>query len=1146
MSVHDHSAVVVDALYDGLSRAFPLKGRRMGKHYLTEETAGVHHRTAVLRHALRWRLVAYRSAVLRCAFVAWADKKPFVAIFSGRWVHQLRLSIALSSMRLSTLGKEVRRLCRRDRAAFFSALAEEADAAPPGQVHTAIKKVLRPKKFRRGGPQPLPRLKRPDGSLCTTADEVTDEWRRHFASLEGGACVSAPDLVAVCTQRQRKQGALEVVPASEVPSFCDLVASLRGMRPHRAAGPDLLPPSLCARFALPVARLLWPILLKSMMFATEGIGLKGGTLHHIAKASSPNSSFAADQRGILLQPVFSKAIHKTLRRLPAALFERRAAPLQIGGRKGLSFELGHFMSRNFLLQAKHAGLSAALVFTDLAAAYYAVVREAIVGARHSPDPIEAVTASLNLTTDTLQELQHYITSEPVLDGDDCTPFLRALMQEAHCDTWFHVARDSQIIRTTRGTRPGSCIADVAFSLLFERVLARRGAFSGAMTPTVYWSGQRRPEPYSRAEHGTRHAVVVRDIVYADDHAACVVSPDAAGLTAAVAHVTGRSLDAIRGHGLTANIGPRKTAALLVHRGRGAKAARDALFSRSKGKITVLQENAQPVQLDAVPTYRHLGSVISYNGSLVADVRARVLRAKAEFGEGRRRVFCCPQIHLARRVVLFRQHILSAVLAGAGAWPTLCAGAWQTFEQGLTSMHRQLLRLRGEAAQHCTRDAVFVACDASDPSDLLCLERLRFLCRLFRTGPNEAWALLQNSPDALSALHDACAWLHRALSCTSPLGCFRLSWDSWAAAMSSSPRYWKGLLKRAASWHNGCRAMRVHWSKFVRSAWPTRPAAVEDHSGFQHGCLLCKRAFALSQSWASHAALKHGYRTPQYRFARGNRCRACGSVFSSVGRLRNHLGSSRICLQAVEDELPSLLPVLDCQSGHVQARAVAGRGTAHLPAVRPEVVGPLLAQLRALTSGDDESIFELISTFVAPFPVLRQTLEAWISELPAGALREAAEDVLLCFRVELLCEHAEKPGDNRHAVLDPLIVPLVWQPRPAGLAGLLCGASVAAGEAALDIAPHGGWRCFDFYHLPPSGLSFAGAFILIPPPPVASSPLWEPPSCTLRALARQTLSPFLLFPRSPRRGSARLVAGMLQRRGGRSGPFTPASPLHSLL
>ena len=222
------------------------------------------------------------------------------------------------------------------------------------------------------------------------------------------------------------------------------------------------------------------------------------------------------------------------------------------------------MSRNFLLYAKHGGFSAALVFSDLAAAYYAVVRETIIGASCSSDPLAAVTASLNLPVEALQELQHYIATSPVLEGDDCTDLLRAIMQEAHSDTWFHVAQDSQLVRTTRGTRPGSCIADVAFSLLFERVLARRGQFDADVTPVVFWSGQRTLECFSQATHGRQHAVEVRDIVYADDHAACVVARDAASLTPAVAHVIGRSLDAIRSHGLTANIGPKKTAALLVH------------------------------------------------------------------------------------------------------------------------------------------------------------------------------------------------------------------------------------------------------------------------------------------------------------------------------------------------------------------------------------------------------------------------------------------------------------------------------------------------------------------------------------------------------------------------------------------------------
>ena len=74
--------------------------------------------------------------------------------------------------------------------------------------------------------------------------------------------------------------------------------------------------------------------------------------------------------GILLQPVFGKALHKAFRRLPASLFEGRAYPLQIGGCKGLSYEFAHFTSRCFLAVARHQGRLAALVFSDLAAANY--------------------------------------------------------------------------------------------------------------------------------------------------------------------------------------------------------------------------------------------------------------------------------------------------------------------------------------------------------------------------------------------------------------------------------------------------------------------------------------------------------------------------------------------------------------------------------------------------------------------------------------------------------------------------------------------------------------------------------------------------------------------------------------------------------
>ena len=100
------------------------------------------------------------------------------------------------------------------------------------------------------------------------------------------------------------------------------------------------------------------------------------------------------------------------------------------------------------------------------------------------------------------------------------------------------------------------------------------------------------------------SVRVRDIVYANDHVACVVSRTADRLERAVAHVMGCLLAWISSHGLSANFGPTKTAALLVHRGSGAKKARDRHFCQSKAEIPVLREHSCPVMLDAVPAYRH--------------------------------------------------------------------------------------------------------------------------------------------------------------------------------------------------------------------------------------------------------------------------------------------------------------------------------------------------------------------------------------------------------------------------------------------------------------------------------------------------------------------------------------------------------------
>ena len=191
--------------------------------------------------------------------------------------------------------------------------------------------------------------------------------------------------------------------------------------------------------------------------------------------------------------------------------------------------------------------------------------------------------------------------------------------------------------------------------------------------------------------------------------------------------------------------------------------------------------------------------MSFDGSLVAEVKSRLQLARSCFQEGRRFVFCAPCIDLDRRISLFRTHVLSALLAGCGAWPWLCVSSWKLLDSGIFNMLRQMLRIRPEHDQHWTKTQVLAAVGLPSVEGLLALERIRFLAQLVRHGPNEAFALMQQSPRALQAFGAAEEWLLAAVRCTGAPGSFAEAWSEWVEIFNKPGRL-KGLLKRAEAWH----------------------------------------------------------------------------------------------------------------------------------------------------------------------------------------------------------------------------------------------------------------------------------------------------------------------------------------------------------
>ena len=497
-------------------------------------------------------------------------------------------------MLLRRFGGQLRQHCRADRAAHFEALASDLSAAGPQELHQQVRRVLKPKRYRRPGVDPLPMLVKADGHVCETFEESLSVWRDHFAALEDGVTIEVSDLVRQCRTRQQAFEGTDSVAVQDVPSLRQFEQAIRASTPGKAAGPDLIPTTLLRCFSNSLADLLWPLMIKVVFQAAEPIGLKGGTLFCIPKPNVGTQNTCAGYRGILVQSGIAKAIHRSARPLAVGHWVPQAHSCQLGGRRGCSADMGHFLSRSFLHYGRVRGLSCAVLFLDLASAYYGVIRETVLGSGLSDRPIEDIAASLSLTAEDLQLLRHYVSCEPVLASQDAGALLSELTREMHASTWFLLAKDDKVVHTHRGTRPGGALADIVFNVLFGKVLRRRDpSVLQPATPVIPWDGDRSPFTSSTAPQGSNHLPqTVGDVVYyADDLATFVVSNSAAELKPALCGVATATLDVLGPHGLRPNYGPKKTAAVVSVQGRGSRQARRVLFGDLRAKLPVFLEHS---------------------------------------------------------------------------------------------------------------------------------------------------------------------------------------------------------------------------------------------------------------------------------------------------------------------------------------------------------------------------------------------------------------------------------------------------------------------------------------------------------------------------------------------------------------------------
>eukprot|EP00435_Cladocopium_sp_Y103_P009751 s4354_g2.t1 len=320
-----------------------------------------------------------------------------------------------------------------------------------------------------------------------------------------------------------------------------------------------------------------------------------------------------------------------------------------------------------------------------------------------------------MPTHKLQALAHLPNLLQSLGVAD--PLVR-LLRDIHYDTWCTFGH-KHLLRTRRGTRPGSPLADIVFHALMIKV--------GTAIDT--WLAQ---QP-CQSELFRQLGCTLPTILWADDIAVPALSSSAGQLVPFLQDLLRFVHTTLQELGFTLNLALGKTTAVLSFHGSDAAACRKQYQLEEGAGVWCHLSDDTMVWLHFASTYKHLGTLFASNHDLQREVASRLGVAKSAFAHLSRPLLTNRHLPLKLRLQLYHALVGTKLLFGLGSWPTLRPLLFRQLNSAHASMLRKVLRL-GERSSTWSHAQIFAEAGTSDMRALLAADRLAYAQRLFAKGP----------------------------------------------------------------------------------------------------------------------------------------------------------------------------------------------------------------------------------------------------------------------------------------------------------------------------------------------------------------------------------------------------------------------------
>ena len=851
--------------------------------------------------ARRWSLLVFAAFITHWRGSSLAPAQLQVA---DRWFRDMDRSEAIALANYRRLARSLRRAVAMDRAAYLDGIAQDVahhSLRDPKELYRALRKAFpAARSARRASVQPLPMLSLADGSTALTTDMRAEAWRAHFATQEAGTAVSSeeyPQEYARTTVHPRVLD-MQLVPA--LPTIERLILTARRAR---AAGPDGVSAEFLQLDTPSTARQLMPVFLKAALRVSEPVAFRGGNLICLAKKAGQALGCEAF-RSILISSVPGKVLHRSLREALKPLLLASQPEFQAGVAPGQGIEGVALAARSFYTCCYASRTPASLTFFDLQAAFYQVLRQALVPADDGDTTLLRLLHNLRIPPTAIPELVMHLTRVAQLPALGATTHAIALVQDLFRGTWFRLAGFSQLTVTTRGSRPGDPTADLMFGFTLAALLKSVQACLLDADLLPAWPLEHdRPHPV-----GLNGSVPLGQPSWADDF----VVPQTAHTWPALVDRTCQTIGIVvhfaTAAGMTIKFGVDKTAILFPP--AVAAEAGDSLHCVQDGYAVSLHNDILNSQYEvpAVHSYCHLGGIIASNCNPTPDLHYRYSRAAGTLKPLRKRFFSAREFSLPTRAYILRSLVVSKFAHSAAALLLPAACHVRIWEQHYMQLWRALFpRSAAKGQLHSYR----VLHEANAPSPTLALARARasFLSRVFQHGPAALLAVLWDH----WVTHPPSSWLAQVAADVDHVSQFlpRVSSvlprvDVVAAlfeAYREDVQWWPRQVKAAEKILAADLETWVSTHRGTHDA-VTPPAAITTRP---FSCYLCQASFALRKHLHAHLAKTHQVYSPARHYALSNTCSACLRMYPNIKQAQQHLKSSPSCLRRCLYLHPPLTP-----------------------------------------------------------------------------------------------------------------------------------------------------------------------------------------------------------------------------------------------